>query len=136
MKRTMSGLVVLLLFLCPDISAHAQGIEWETLNDEVMSLYSQGCYDRAVVVAKKALQVAEQAVGPNHPSWLRASRSCTASKASTPSSNARWRLGRRLSALISPMWPRSLRVWRSYIKKLAEKRKQRHYRRARQPFEQ
>ncbi len=67
MKKTMSGLVALLLILCTGISAHAQGIEWETLNDEVMSLYRQGRYDRAVVVAKKALQVAEQAVGPDHP---------------------------------------------------------------------
>ena len=45
-----------------------EGIEWETLNDEVNSLYQQGRYDRAVVVAKKALQVAEQTVGPDHPS--------------------------------------------------------------------
>jgi tetratricopeptide (TPR) repeat protein len=40
--------------------------EWNTLNDEVMSLYRQGSYDRAVVVAKRALQVAEQEMGPNH----------------------------------------------------------------------
>ena len=35
-------------------SAHAQGIEWETLNAEATLLYPQGQYDRAVVVAKKA----------------------------------------------------------------------------------
>ncbi|MCX5971263.1 MAG: tetratricopeptide repeat protein, partial [Coprothermobacterota bacterium] len=40
--------------------------EWEMLNDEVKSLRSQGRYDRAIVVAKKALQVAEQEKGPNH----------------------------------------------------------------------
>jgi tetratricopeptide (TPR) repeat protein len=68
MKRIMSGLVALLLILCTGIPAHAQGIEWEQLNDEVTSLYQQGNYDRAVVVAKKSLQVAEQAVGANHPS--------------------------------------------------------------------
>ena len=68
MTRTMLGLVALLLILCTGIPAHSQGIEWETLNDEVISLYRQGLYDRAVVVAKKALQVAEQAVGPDHPS--------------------------------------------------------------------
>ncbi len=33
-----------------------------------MLLYRKGQYDRAVVVAKKALDVAEKAVGPNHPS--------------------------------------------------------------------
>jgi tetratricopeptide (TPR) repeat protein len=49
--------------------AKAEGVptkEWKTLNDEVMSLYRQGSYDRAVVVAKRALQVAEQEMGPNH----------------------------------------------------------------------
>ena len=64
----MSGLVVLLFILWTGAAVHAQGIEWETLNKEVLSLYRQGLYDRAVVVANKALQVAEQAVGPNHPS--------------------------------------------------------------------
>ncbi len=32
-----------------------------------MELYRSGQYDRAVVVAQQALQVAEQNVGPNHP---------------------------------------------------------------------
>ena len=32
----------------------------------VMSLYRQGQYDRTVVVAKKALQVGEQKVDPDH----------------------------------------------------------------------
>ncbi len=36
-------------------------------NEEVMELYRVGKYDRAVVVAKKALEVAEKNVGPNHP---------------------------------------------------------------------
>ena len=47
--------------------AHAQDSEWETLNNEVLSLGQQGLYDRAIVVAKKALQIAEQAEGQNHP---------------------------------------------------------------------
>jgi len=67
MKRTTSGFVALLLLLCACISAHAQGTEWQTLTDEAIFLYRQGLYDRAVVVAKKALQVAEQEVGPDHP---------------------------------------------------------------------
>jgi len=46
--------------------APEQGIEWERLNDEVESLNEQGLYDRAEVVAKKALAVAEKAVGPDH----------------------------------------------------------------------
>ncbi len=48
---------------------HAQraAIEWEILNQEVQELYRAGKYDRAVVVAQKALQVAEKNVGPEHP---------------------------------------------------------------------
>ena len=63
-----SATVLLGLLFCAAASAPAQGIEWETLNDEVMSLYRQGQYKRAVVVAKKALEIAEEAVGPDHPS--------------------------------------------------------------------
>jgi tetratricopeptide (TPR) repeat protein len=52
--------------------AHAQGagIEWEIweiLNQEVLELYRAGKYDRGVLVAQKALEVAEQNVGPDHP---------------------------------------------------------------------
>ena len=43
------------------------GTEGETLNNEVMSLYKRGLYDSAVEVSTKALRVAEQAVGPDHP---------------------------------------------------------------------
>ena len=60
--------VFLLPLLLAAVAAYAQGTEWEGLNKEVMSLYEKGQYDRAVVVAKKALDVAEKAVGPNHPS--------------------------------------------------------------------
>ena len=42
------------------------GIEWDILNDEVKELYRTGKYGRAVVVAKKALEVAEENVGPYH----------------------------------------------------------------------
>jgi hypothetical protein len=37
MKRTMSELAAFLL-LCTGILAHAQGIEWKTLNGEAQSL--------------------------------------------------------------------------------------------------
>ena len=40
---------------------------WDILNQEAAELYRTGRYDRAVVVAKKALEVAERNVGPNHP---------------------------------------------------------------------
>jgi tetratricopeptide (TPR) repeat protein len=48
-------------------NSQSAGIEWDTLNREAMDLYRAGKYDRAVVVAQKALQVAEQNVGPDHP---------------------------------------------------------------------
>ena len=65
--RQRRRLVVVLFTLCTGIPAHAQGIEWETLNDQTTSLYRQGQYDQAVVVTKKALRVAEKALGPDHP---------------------------------------------------------------------
>ena len=43
------------------------GIEWDMLNQEVMSLYQNGQYDRAVIVATKALEVAEKNAGKSHP---------------------------------------------------------------------
>ena len=61
---TMSFL--LLLLATPPVFAQGAGIEWEILNQEAMELYRTGKYDRAVVVAKKALEVAEKTVGPNH----------------------------------------------------------------------
>jgi tetratricopeptide (TPR) repeat protein len=42
-------------------------MEWDILNQEAIELYQQGKYDRAVIVAEKALEVAEANVGPNHP---------------------------------------------------------------------
>ncbi len=69
-EKNLDGSSVPSYFLT-GIPAYTQGIEWETLNDEVTSLHKQGRYDRAVVVAKKALQVAEQTVGPNHPDVAR-----------------------------------------------------------------
>ncbi len=53
--------------LRPSALPQGAGIEWDILNQEVKSLYQQGRYDRAVVVAKKALEVAEKNVGPDHP---------------------------------------------------------------------
>jgi hypothetical protein len=63
----MTSLLLFLFAFGTGAAVHAQSIEWETLNDEVRSLYKQGRYGRAVVVAKKALAVAEEAVGRDHP---------------------------------------------------------------------
>ena len=68
MKTITAALLALLLSSCSAETDNAQAKEWETLNTEVMSLYKQGRYDRAVVVANKALEVAERALGPDQPS--------------------------------------------------------------------
>ena len=66
--RTCSAV---LLLVCPvSPAAFAQegaGSEWDTLNQQVIELYCADQYDRAVVVAKKALEVAEKNVGPDQP---------------------------------------------------------------------
>ena len=49
------------------VAATGAGIEWNILNNEVMTLYRAGNYDRAVTVAKKALEVANKNAGQKHP---------------------------------------------------------------------
>ena len=64
---TITTAYVLLCLTSTPVFAEGAGLEWDILNDEVMELYRTGKYDRGVVVAKKALEVAEQNVGPDHP---------------------------------------------------------------------
>lgn len=49
------------------VHAQGAGIEWVILNREVEDRYLAGEYDRAEVVAQKALRVAERNVGSDHP---------------------------------------------------------------------
>ena len=66
--RACSAVVLLVCLVSP--AAFAQegaGLEWRILNQEVTGLYRAGKYDRAVNVAKSALEVAEMNVGPYHP---------------------------------------------------------------------
>lgn len=65
-KTTWSTLVVSMLLICMYPPTYAQGVEWEKLNHEVMTLYKYGIYAQALPVARKVLEVAEKAVGPNH----------------------------------------------------------------------
>ena len=58
---------ILLCLATQPVLADGAGIEWDVLNDEVRELFRTGKYDRGVVVAKKALEVAEQNVSSNHP---------------------------------------------------------------------
>jgi tetratricopeptide (TPR) repeat protein len=66
-NRLLIALLPLLLVFGAGVGGCAQNDEWKTLNAEAESLYKQGQYDRARVLAKKALEVAEQARGPDHP---------------------------------------------------------------------
>ena len=61
------GIVSLLLLTAMPAFSKGAGIEWDTLNQEVLSLIQKGQYARAEVVAKKALDVAVKNVGKNHP---------------------------------------------------------------------
>jgi tetratricopeptide (TPR) repeat protein len=65
--RLVAFSIVFLLVTSSIVHAQGAGIEWETLTREVMDLYLAGNYVRALVIAQKALQVAEQNFGPDHP---------------------------------------------------------------------
>ena len=68
MKHPCLIVLALAFLAAPSITyAEGAGIEWDILNQEVQDLYRAGKYDRAVVVALEALEVAEQNVGPDHP---------------------------------------------------------------------
>ncbi|WKZ20599.1 MAG: tetratricopeptide repeat-containing protein [Candidatus Brocadiaceae baterium WH-1] len=66
--KVLSVEVVFILLAKSVLFAQGAGILWDTLNKEVGELYLKGQYDRAEVVAKKALEVAEKKVGTDHPS--------------------------------------------------------------------
>ena len=53
MTRLITAFVVAVI-LGTGVPAHAQGIEWEILNEEVVALYQQGQYDRTVIAANRS----------------------------------------------------------------------------------
>jgi tetratricopeptide (TPR) repeat protein len=64
----ISWLIAVILSLANSASyAQGAGVEWDTLNKEVMRLNRAGEYARAIRIAQSALEVAEQNVGPDHP---------------------------------------------------------------------
>ena len=68
MIARMLAVVLAIVVSVPSVvRGQGAGIEWDTLNNEVGNLYRAGKYDRAVVLAKKALEVAEENVNPDHP---------------------------------------------------------------------
>lgn len=56
-KETISG----------NVNGKGRATEWEELTSQVMKLYSSGDYEQGVKVAKRALQVAQENDGPDHP---------------------------------------------------------------------
>ena len=61
---------VLLLMGLLSLAAFAQSVaagDWDKLNQEATQLYRAGNYLGAVDVVKKALELAEKAFGPDHP---------------------------------------------------------------------
>ena len=69
MGMACKGMIVALMLLGFTSAVFAQeaGTEWGALNEEALKLYRAGKYDRAVVVAEKALEVAQKNAGPDHP---------------------------------------------------------------------
>lgn len=66
----MKMTAVWIAFLCtlPTMAfAQGAGNEWDALNQEAKKLYDAGKFDRALVIAGKALEVAEKNGGPDHP---------------------------------------------------------------------
>ncbi len=60
-----------LLQATPPVFGQGSGSEWDTLMQEVVEFHRTGKYDRGVVIARKALQVAEKNDGPEHPNVVR-----------------------------------------------------------------
>ncbi len=66
MKYIPTIITVLLLLWPLPVSPGEAGIEWDILIQEGQELHRAGQYGRAVTVDKKALEIAEKNVGPDH----------------------------------------------------------------------
>ena len=62
MKIAKLVTVIFLLLQLGALNGFTQGagIEWDTLNQEVLRLYRAGQYERAIIVAQEVLKVAER----------------------------------------------------------------------------
>jgi hypothetical protein len=60
MKIFIVGLLLLVLFVGASQPAYSKKTEFERLDDEFFSLYQQGSYDQAVVVATKIQKSVEK----------------------------------------------------------------------------
>ena len=63
-RKLTAGMAVFLMAAGLVAPLAAQQQNWEALNNKVNSLYGQGKYAEAVLVAQEALRVAEATFGP------------------------------------------------------------------------
>ena len=56
MRTAVTAFFGMVLLFAAARYAHAQGVEWQSLNDEVTSLYQKGQYDKAVVELERAFK--------------------------------------------------------------------------------
>jgi len=68
LNTAITAIIGLILLKGITSGGYAQNSEWDDLYNEAESLYQQGQYDRALVVAEKTLKVAENEFDPDHPS--------------------------------------------------------------------
>jgi len=66
-KFAGSILLVVLIISAMATLIYAQDTSWDELNTQVVKLYKQGRYKEAAQVAEKALKVAKETFGANHP---------------------------------------------------------------------
>ena len=70
MKKLGILVVIIGIFLMAcSPSPNAKSKKWEDFTKEFQTLYSEGQYDKAGVVAKKALALAEKDLGRTIPLW-------------------------------------------------------------------
>lgn len=65
--RYLTAAIIFLLSSTTLVQAQETQTQWKALNEDAMTLYRQGQYVQAVVVAKQALEAAQASVGPDHP---------------------------------------------------------------------
>ena len=65
--RYLTAAILFLLSSTALVQAQETQTQWKALNEDAMTLYRQGQYVQAVVVAKQALETAKANVGPDHP---------------------------------------------------------------------
>ena len=61
------GVLLLSFFGALVVSAQEAGVEWSSQINQSTELYQQGEYERAGIVAQKALDLAEGKLGSEHP---------------------------------------------------------------------